>query len=55
VSHWAGGPAIGEPDKCSELVWADSAAMPTDTIGYVRAALDAVAPGTPTLLPYGWD
>lgn len=29
--------------------------MPADTIGYVRAALDAVAPGTPTLLPYGWD
>lgn len=55
VSHWAGVPAIGEPDKCSELVWANSAAVPADTIGYIRAALDAVAPGTPPLLPYGWD
>jgi 8-oxo-dGTP diphosphatase len=25
VSHWSGVPAIGEPDKCSELVWAASA------------------------------
>jgi len=48
-------PAIGEPDKCSELVWANSAAVPADTIGYIRAALDAVAPGTPPLLSYGWD
>ena len=55
VSRWAGLPAIGEPDKCSELVWADSAAVPADTIGYIRAALDAAAPGTPPLLPYGWD
>lgn len=55
VSHWAGVPAIGEPDKCSELVWANSAAVPADTIGYIRAALDAVAPGTTPLLSYGWD
>lgn len=55
VSHWAGVPVIGEPDKCSELVWANSAAVPADTIGYIRAALDAVAPGAPPLLTYGWD
>jgi 8-oxo-dGTP diphosphatase len=55
VSHWIGVPTIGEPDKCGGLVWADSAAVPADTIGYIRAALDAVAAGTPPLLPYGWD
>jgi 8-oxo-dGTP diphosphatase len=55
VSEWTGMPAIGEPDKCSELVWANSAALPTDTIGYIRAALDAVGPGAPSLLSYGWD
>jgi hypothetical protein len=55
VSHWTGEPSIGEPDKCSELVWADTAAVPADIITYIRAALTAVATGPPTLLPYGWD
>jgi len=55
VSHWVGVPAIGEPDKCSELVWADSTDVPADTIDYIRAALDAVALGTSPLLSYGWD
>jgi 8-oxo-dGTP diphosphatase len=55
VNHWAGVPAIGEPDKCSELVWANTATVPADTIGYVRAALDAVAAGAPPLLSCGWD
>jgi 8-oxo-dGTP pyrophosphatase MutT (NUDIX family) len=54
VSHWSGTPTIGEPDKCSELVWANSAALPTDMISYVRDALDAVAAQRLTLLPYGW-
>ena len=48
-------PTIGEPAKCSELVWADSAAVPADTIGYIRAALAAVTVGPPSLLSYGWD
>lgn len=48
-------PVIGEADKCSQLVWANSAAAPADTISYIRAALDAIAPGTPSLLTYGWD
>lgn len=55
VSHWTGVPAIGEPDKCSELVWADSAAVPADTIGYIQAALDAVTASSPPLLTYGWN
>lgn len=55
VSRWAGVPAIGEPDKCSELVWADSTAVPAETIGYVRAALDAIADGETPLLTHGWN
>jgi 8-oxo-dGTP pyrophosphatase MutT (NUDIX family) len=55
VTRWDGVPAIGEPDKCSELVWANSASLPADTIGYIRAALDAAAADTPPLLTHGWD
>ncbi|HSW99119.1 MAG TPA: NUDIX domain-containing protein [Candidatus Saccharimonadales bacterium] len=35
---WRGDPAIMEPDKCSELVWADPQNLPDDMVPAVRAA-----------------
>jgi 8-oxo-dGTP pyrophosphatase MutT (NUDIX family) len=32
-------PENREPEKCSELVWAELGSLPHDTIAYVRAAL----------------
>jgi 8-oxo-dGTP diphosphatase len=54
VTAWTGTPAIGEPDKCSELVWADRDHLPADVIDYIRTALHAVGDGSPLLL-YGWN
>lgn len=55
VGAWAGTPAIGEPDKCGELVWAGIRTPPADTVDYVRAALGEIVEGKRTLLPYGWS
>lgn len=53
VDRWSGTPAIGESDKCSELVWARRAALPTDLVDYVAVALDAANDARPLLL-HGW-
>lgn len=55
VGRWSGTPAIGEPDKCSELVWTDSGQLPADTIDYVRAALHTVATGAEPMVLHGWS
>lgn len=49
VDRWAGTLSIGEPDKCSELVWADRAHLPSDVVDYVRSALQALADDTACL------
>lgn len=54
VGAWTGTASIGEPAKCSELVWANAHQPPADTVEYVRAALDQVVGGQQTLLTYGW-
>ncbi|MGH3679730.1 MAG: NUDIX hydrolase [Natronosporangium sp.] len=36
---WSGEPGNQEPEKCSELVWVDPAAVPEDTIAYPAAAV----------------
>lgn len=54
VSRWTGTPSIGEPDKCSGLVWADPYNLPSDTIDYIATALGALHQDEPLLL-YGWD
>ena len=44
VTRWAGEPAIGEPEKCSELVWVpvdDPADLPADVVDYIAVALKA--------------
>lgn len=53
VERWAGTPAIGEPDKCSELVWARKSALPSDLIDYVATALNAADNARPLVL-HGW-
>ena len=56
VDHWSGEPVVGEPDRCSELVWADGDALPPDVIPYVADAVRAVlAPDGPRLLLWHWD
>jgi 8-oxo-dGTP pyrophosphatase MutT (NUDIX family) len=40
ASRWQGEPRIAEPEKCSELRWANLAALPPNMVPYVRAALE---------------
>jgi 8-oxo-dGTP pyrophosphatase MutT (NUDIX family) len=49
VDTWSGTPAIQEPDKCSELVWADPDELPADVVDYIRAAVTTKEP-----LVLGW-
>jgi 8-oxo-dGTP pyrophosphatase MutT (NUDIX family) len=50
---WDGEPVNAEPSKCSELVWADPAHLPSDATGYTAAIIDAVERGT-TFTLNGW-
>lgn len=43
---WHGEPVNAEPGKCSEFLWADPACLPSDTVGYTAAIIDAVERGT---------
>ena len=42
-----------EPDKCSELLWADRSRLPDDTIPYVRAGIENVRRGV-WFQEFGW-
>jgi 8-oxo-dGTP diphosphatase len=53
VESWTGIPVIGEPDQCTELMWAGPDALPNDVIPYIVEALSAVRRGD-TLLVGGW-
>jgi 8-oxo-dGTP pyrophosphatase MutT (NUDIX family) len=35
---WAGTPEIREPHKCTELLWADPAHLPADTLDFIAVA-----------------
>jgi 8-oxo-dGTP pyrophosphatase MutT (NUDIX family) len=52
-SSWDGEPVIGEPAKCSELVWADPGDLPPDTVQYAAAIIRAVQDGAAIALN-GW-
>lgn len=52
AGHWTGEPRICEPHKCDCLGWFARAALPADTVPYVRTALAAGA--GPWLLELGW-
>ena len=38
--RWSGTPGIGEPDKCDDLRFAPTDALPTPTVAFVAAALE---------------
>lgn len=40
VYKWEGEPANEEPDKCDEIRWVDVNQLPTNTIPYIRQALN---------------
>jgi len=50
---WEGEPVNAEPDKHSELVWADPAALPPDTAEYTAAVITAAERGL-TFTLNGW-
>jgi 8-oxo-dGTP pyrophosphatase MutT (NUDIX family) len=50
VTRWAGEPVIGEPEKCSELVWASPGELPDDVVDYIAVALKAGG----GLVVHGW-
>lgn len=47
TTEWEGEPTNMEPEKCSELLWADPEELPEDMIPAVHAALNAVSAGEP--------
>jgi 8-oxo-dGTP diphosphatase len=53
VAKWDGTPVIAEPDKCTELVWAEPGHLPVGVIDYVVSALQALHHGRRLVLT-GW-
>jgi len=53
IEHWEGTPTIGEPDKCTELLWTAADKLPPDVIEYVSRAMLAYAHDEHLLLE-GW-
>lgn len=39
IHHWDGEPFNAEPEKCDELCWTDVSDLPSNTIPYVRRAI----------------
>jgi 8-oxo-dGTP diphosphatase len=55
VSRWSGQPVVGEPGKCTELVWAPADNLPPDVVPYVSEAIQAImSEQRPRLLGWHW-
>ena len=46
AKRWRGTAAIGEPDRCDDLVWAPPDRLPDKTAPYLRKALELRKAGT---------
>ncbi|MEV5510708.1 NUDIX hydrolase [Streptomyces orinoci] len=53
AQRWAGQPSIREPDKCSQLVWAEPTQPPADCMPYTAAVLKQFCGGG-LLSEHGW-
>ena len=51
---WRGEPVILEPDKCGELRWCELAALPENTIDYIRDVLIRVYENGENYSEWGW-
>jgi len=53
LEKWDGEPVNGEPEKCSELTWFPLEALPENTVGCVRQALEGYRTGS-IFSEFGW-
>lgn len=53
IRRWDGEPANAEPEKCDELLWVNRNDLPSNTIPYIRQALDNHFMGT-KFDEFGW-
>jgi len=54
IQAWEGEPFNVEPEKCDELRWCDMAALPENTIPYVRKAIGNYLEGI-LFDEFGWE
>jgi 8-oxo-dGTP diphosphatase len=54
TSTWTGTPKIREPQKCTELVWADPDDLPADALDFIGAAIINARTGR-HFHEYGWE
>lgn len=54
TARYGGEPTNREPEKCDDLAWFPLDALPTNTVDYVRFALEQIREGK-TYSEYGWE
>ncbi len=54
AEHWEGKVYNAEPDKCDDLSWFPLADLPTNTIPYVREAIENLSNPLPSFSEIGW-
>jgi 8-oxo-dGTP pyrophosphatase MutT (NUDIX family) len=53
--RWQGTPTILEPDRCSDLCWADFDALPEKTLPYIRQVVQQIFVANSPFSEYGWQ